>query len=382
MERIDNVNRDRILWCCQDQGITVDELASETDVAPATIQKFLAGEGGFTFNQIKKIADYFGRGVLFFLEPGQVQPEAVHTFQFRTLANSKPELSPKLRALIERVEYQRDVYLALLEDIDAEDRPTFTPPDVAGRSPEEAAAAARRWLNLGLQNSFDSYRQAIEAKGVLVFRSNGYAGRWQIAKENPILGFSIYDERCPVIVVKKQDFPARQSFTLAHELGHVLLHRTSWIDDERDFDSHEVGEQQANAFAGFFLVPDEVLTMVDDRARPADVAAYEGWLDLPRRRSGASTEAILRRLLGVGRLSQEDYGAYRQWRQAVQVPADDSGNRQYRYREPRHIFGDRYVRTVLGSLEAGKITLARASTYLDSLKIRDLRQLEQFYAGH
>jgi hypothetical protein len=53
----------------------------------------------------------------------------------------------------------------------------------------------------------------------------------------------------------------------------------------------------------------------------------------------------------------------------------------YRYREPKHVFGDTFVRTVLDALNASHITLARASSYLDSLKIKDLHQLEHFYAG-
>jgi len=130
------------------------------------------------------------------------------------------------------VEKQREVYLSLREDMDDADRPQFSPPDLSGEDPREAARIARQWLGLKDQNSFDTYREALESRGVLVFRSNGYNGKWQIAKENPILGFSLYDAACPVIVVKKQDWDTRQTFTLMHELGHLLLHKTSSIDDE------------------------------------------------------------------------------------------------------------------------------------------------------
>jgi len=40
-----------------------------------------------------------------------------------------------------------------------------------------------------------------------------------------------------------------------------------------------------------------------------------------------------------------------------------------------------FVRTVLDALDARNITLAKASSYLDSLKIKDLHQLERHYAG-
>lgn len=58
-----------------------------------------------------------------------------------------------------------------------------------------------------------------------------------------------------------------------------------------------------------------------------------------------------------------------------------NGGRDARFREPSHIFGDRFVRTVLDALNGRYITLAKASRYLDGLKINDLHQLERFYAG-
>ncbi len=381
MERIRAINASRIEWCCAERGITPEQLAAECRIALPTMQKVIESDGALTFGQLRTVADYFGRGVLFFLEESPVDPQQVHTPQFRTLANQKPELSPKIKTLIERVEHHRDFYVAQREYLDATDFPRFDPPNLAGRSVAAAARIAREWLGLGAANSFDTYRQAVEAKGVLVFRSNGYNGRWQIAKESPILGFSLYDAQCPVIVVKKLVWEPRQSFTLIHELGHILLHKISSIDDESDFRSHEGAEREANAFAGLVLVPDEFLRTIDDHGLPQEVALYDDWLEPQRRAWGVSAETILRRLLDAGWLPQARYAEYRTWRDNTATTVqDDFGSRAYRHREPRHIFGDIYVRTVLNSLYARNITLAKASTYLDSLKIKDLHQLARLYA--
>lgn len=382
MKRIQSINAARIEWCCADRGMTPDELARAVGIAEASLAKALAGESGLTFNQLRKIAAFFGRGTLFFLEPGPVNEEKVHTPQFRTLANQKPELSPRLKLFIERVERQRAIYLELREELDAEDIVRFSPPAIGGLSIPEAARVVREWLGLGERNTFESYRRAVEAKGLLVFQSNGYAGKWQIAKDSPISGFALYHRDCPVIVVKKQDTDRRQSFTLMHELGHVLLHKVSWIDDEEDLHSHEGKEREANAFAGLLLLPDTFLQSIRDEGRPADVAEFNDWLQPQRRRWGVSTEVILRRLMDVGRLTRADYHEYRQWWRQQGTPAKESGgSREYRNREPKHIFGDSYVRTVLDALNSRRITLAKASTYLDNLKISDLHKLERHYAG-
>lgn len=75
-----------------------------------------------------------------------------------------------------------------------------------------------------------------------------------------ISGF--YDPEDNKIYVNEREFPLRQSFTVAHELGHALLHR-DWAGSEnyrilwRDgqFESGEVHEREANAFAANLLVP-------------------------------------------------------------------------------------------------------------------------------
>jgi Zn-dependent peptidase ImmA (M78 family) len=379
MERIQLINPDRIAWCCADHGITPEMLASELDIAKASMERVMAGEAGLTFGQLRKIADYFGRGVLFFLETTPVSDELVHTAQFRTLANQKPELSAKLKGLIERVEQQRAIYLNLRDELKDSEHPQFTPPDVAGLEIPEAARVAREWLQLGATNDFDTYRAAVENKGILVFRSNGYHGKWQIAKESPILGFTLYDANCPVIVIKKR-FETQQAFTLMHELGHLLLHKISSIDDEQDFQSHDGREREANAFAGHLLVPDDFLNQINDADRPNDVSRFDEWLEASRKGWGVSGEMILRRLLDAGRLSTGQYAAYRQWLGATVTLSADRGSRLYRHREPKHVFGNTFVRTVLDALDNRHITLAKASTYLDNLKISDLHQLERHLA--
>ena len=381
MERIQSINPKRIAWCCADHGITPSDLAAELGIAAASMERVMAGQDGLTFNQLRKVAAYFGRGVLFFLEEGPVNEVQVHTSQFRTLANQKPELSTKLKVLIERVEKQREIYLSLREDLDDTDQLWFSPPDLPPQDPREAAGLARQWLNLTEENSFETYRTAVEAQGILVFQSNGYNGKWQIPKDNPVIGFTLYDPTCPVIVVKKQTWESRQSFTLIHELAHLLLHKTSVIDDEQDLQSYQGQEYEANAFAGHLLVPDSFLKDFLDTERPDEVSEYDAWLAQPRRAWGVSSEVILRRLLDAGRLPQSSYVAYRQWRTETGTPSREGGSRQYRHREPKHVFGNTFVRTVLDALNAQLITQAKASSYLDSLKIKDLHQLEKHYAA-
>ena len=376
MERLTLNNPSRILWCCQDFGITPEDLARDAGINFATLELALTGAAALTYNQLSKLADFFGRGLLFFLEDSDVETAEIHSAQFRTIANQKPELPQKLRKLIERVERHRELYLSLIEDLRL-DAPIFNPPDISGMTGQNVSTAVREWLELSPINTFESYREALDKKGILVIQSNGYNGKWQIPSENAILGFSLFHDQCPVIVVKKQRWPAQQVFTLFHELGHILIHKDSSIDDEADLQSHQGREQQANSFAGLTLVPDQLLSQIDIGKMPENVEDLPSWLNHWRNLWGVSTEVILRRFADSGQISWEKYNLFREWN-LNNIPADqEGGNRQYRHREPKHIFGDSYVRAVFEAKNSRQISLARASRYLDDLKIRDMHLLER-----
>jgi len=384
MEHIRSINLERILWCCADSGITLEQLAKDIDIAPSTFDGLQNNTGkGLSFSQLRKVSNYFGMTVLFFVDDDPISVERVRTPAFRTLTNQKPEIPISLKKLIERTEIQKGIYLNLLEDLQEAEVSTFSPPKVDGGDIKSAANIARSWLELHEEGNFERFRDAVESKGVLVFRSNGYKGKWQIPKDSPILGFNLYDKDHPLIFVRKHFSESKQNFTLMHELGHVLLHRNSSIDDEKDFLAASGRESEANKFAGLILVPDKFLLKINDADRPQDVSDYDIWLKEHSIRWGVSVEVILRRLLDEGRLPQSKYSAYRLWWGDQKLALEEAkGSRKYRHREPKHIFGGEFVRVVIGSIQSGKVTLNKASKYLDGISVRDLRQLEAHLVNH
>lgn len=381
MERIDTLNPDRIQWCLDDFGVTPEELGDRAGVSAATMKAVLAGEKGLTFAQLQRVAAFFGRDLLFFARRGPVREQSLRSPQFRTLTNQRPDLDPGARKLIERVGWFREVFLALREGLDEEDEPRFDPPAVDRRDPAAAAEAARAWLGLDGLRDWKAHRAAVEAKGVMVLLGTGRRGSVWMDEAWGVVGFSVFHETLPVIVVRRHDADARQSFTLMHELGHLLLHRSSFLDGEQDLFRTRGREREANAFGGHLLVPDAVLAGIDDARRPAEPADFAGWLRPATLGTGASTEVVLRRLLDAGRLPADAYAAYRAY--VAALPKPDSGNppRMYREREPLNLFGEGYVRTVLTALSAKQITLNKACGFLDNLKLKSLHELEAHVAG-
>nr|WP_319401783.1 XRE family transcriptional regulator [uncultured Carboxylicivirga sp.] len=63
------------------------------------------------------------------------------------------------------------------------------------------------------------------------------------------------DEGCPIIIINKRFSNDRKRFTLAHELGHMIMHVLGGfpIPDYRD---HKTREREADMFASEFLMPE------------------------------------------------------------------------------------------------------------------------------
>lgn len=93
-----------------------------------------------------------------------------------------------------------------------------------------------------------------------------YADFTSISKGNEIAGFIDFDAR--KIYINKDDSPNRQRFTIAHELGHYLLHK-DYVKDESKYNvllrrplknlDYTPEEQEANCFAAELLVPKDLL---------------------------------------------------------------------------------------------------------------------------
>ena len=106
------INPTHLQWCCEAIDVDIDHLSNDINIAKTTLQK-----AEVSIQQLTKIAKYFNRGLLFFLESDDVLEDKIYSPQFRTINNQTPIHDRKLRALIERVEKQRQIYLGLMEDL-------------------------------------------------------------------------------------------------------------------------------------------------------------------------------------------------------------------------------------------------------------------------
>jgi Zn-dependent peptidase ImmA (M78 family) len=108
---------------------------------------------------------------------------------------------------------------------------------------ENAARAIRTHWGLGI-DPIPNLSELLEERGIKILSSelgdiDGLTAKVRRKNGDPI----------PVIVIKKNAWAERKRFTLAHELGHMLLEIGAGVDVEK----------AVNRFAGAFLMPVEAL---------------------------------------------------------------------------------------------------------------------------
>lgn len=81
--------------------------------------------------------------------------------------------------------------------------------------------------------------------------------------DNNISGYVDHENR--EVVLNKNETPERRRFTLAHELGHIILnsnnriqHRDNILNNQLDIYANDDKEVEANYFAGCILMPRDV----------------------------------------------------------------------------------------------------------------------------
>lgn len=214
-----------------------------------------------------------------------------------------------------------------------------------------------------------------------VFELMGHLGlnvvRWPMRADGPD-GFYIRKGELAVIAVNSDKRLGRQRFTVCHELGHHLFDRQSCID--RDiFDTKNVPERRANAFAAYFLMPREGVQRWIERSygrgqRPGTLDAAT-MVHLGHH-FGASFEATLYHLHNLGRLRQhevEELKKVQPERIARRMGYDLAIEEQ---EWGRAVLPPDFVRRALQAYASGDISLARLAELLRTDE-RSARQLAE-----
>lgn len=141
-------------------------------------------------------------------------------------------------------------------------------------------------------------RNLVEAAGAFVHCFTGI-------DTEIVRGFAIYDDLMPIIGLNNDDRYPAKTFSIIHELVHLIKRSSAVCNDMADSISLQSEEVFCNAVAGAVLVPRVNLSRQLGEYTPneIDLDIVSSLAD----KFSVSKEVICRRLLDTGRISQQKY---------------------------------------------------------------------------
>lgn len=275
------------------RGLSKGQLASLVGVSASTVTKWCKGDQSPEAETFERIANVLNLQSEWLTRP-LLKPISPPLYRKNSSA-----LKAGLAKLQARTEWGQEITVLLTEHVDYPDvklpERSFTDPAQIRKADIEAAAEECRDLwQLG-RGPIQDLLLAAEGAGIVVFREET-----DIAVVEGLSCWSPQLDGRPLIHLsadKANGFRSR--FDLAHEIGHLVLHKHMEHKPE-DKVRYNLMERQAHQFAGALLLPAQ--TFASDVRVPINLDN----LLILKQRWGASVGAMLMRLHFLGLLGDDE----------------------------------------------------------------------------
>lgn len=249
----------RIYQARVSRSFSMQDLASLVDVTKQAISQYEKGLNRPSMLTISRMADVLHYPTSFFYKEYETSASENSALFFRSrkttrvkdreAAKVKSELFAEITKYLSTYVDFPDVKFPSLEEYD-EDPSVITAIDTI----EEYAAYLRHFWKLGC-GPIDNLTNIVQKNGVALSQFDLRVGK--------IDGFSLWHDRRPYIYANAEKYTnARIRFSIAHELGHLLMHSDYFSDEDIATKSvvREKIETEADLFASAFLLPKETFS--------------------------------------------------------------------------------------------------------------------------
>lgn len=336
------------------RGLTKGQLASLVGVAASTVTKWCKGDQSPESETFDRLASVLNLQPEWLTRP-MLQP--VTPPLYRSNASTLKTARAKLEA---HTEWAQETALLLSDYVDYPNlnlpKRGFTDPEqISNEDIESAADECRKMWRLG-KVPIQNLALAAEGAGIIIVR--------QETEISVIEGLSAWSiPLCrPVVLLSADKANAfRSRFDLAHEIGHLILHKH--IPRTDALERYNQMEKQAHRFAGALLLPAETF------ATEARIPPNLDNLLILKQRWGASVAAMMMRLHALGLLSDDEKLALFKRRSARWGSKAEPGDDKWEPEEPRLL-----RRTVELLISEGILEAEGVPRYL-GLSPRDIEKL-------
>jgi Zn-dependent peptidase ImmA (M78 family)/DNA-binding XRE family transcriptional regulator len=264
------------------RGLKQEELAQRVGLDKTTISKYERGDRTPDAAQAVLLADCLHFPLSFFSQ-SDVGPITMEGVSFRARRSEvKAATRERTLASLQMASQVLEATTAQMFRLPSPDLPGIT-----GVPPDVAADRLRSEWNLG-SYPIPNMVHLLEAKGIRVY--------WFHEDDPSVDAVSKVQDSVPFALLSQRPRGGeRMRFDLAHELGHLVMHR-----GQREFSIKQI-EDEANAFAAAFLVPEDAFRKECPR--------YPSLLALLNLKSrwGISLQALIHRCYALGIYSESQY---------------------------------------------------------------------------
>jgi Zn-dependent peptidase ImmA (M78 family)/transcriptional regulator with XRE-family HTH domain len=277
------VNPEMVRLARESRGFTQSEVAEGTQVHQGVISRLELGTADVLPEKLQLIAEFLHYPISFFYQDEVYSGLGISVVFYRKRAST---LIKHMRRLEAAVNVRRIHAKALMRDMSLGIRNEFSTLDIDEMAGDAAAVAQMVRASWKVQpGPINNLIALIESAGAVVFRFP-FGTR-------DIDALSVWPDSSPPIFLLNSEADAdRARFSLAHELGHMVMHRRV----------SETIEDEADQFASEFLMPkkdiqQDLFGMTLERA--SSLKPY--WR--------VSMAAIVRRSHDLGCMSDERYSS-------------------------------------------------------------------------
>ncbi|OHB51749.1 MAG: hypothetical protein A2Y12_01300 [Planctomycetes bacterium GWF2_42_9] len=230
-----NYNFAMIALAREFRGWTQKQLSDAIGISQATISKYELGSVPPTSEDIELIARVLSFSTELFKQPDQIFALGSSLIFHRKRVNIPMRIQKRVQA---EVNLRNMQISRLLRPIEFDHKFHMIPPEAAGDNPERVAREVRRLWGISSGPIADLTRIVENAGGIIVHVDFG---------THLIDGAHLWITGMPPVFFMNQAVSGeRYRFSLAHEVGHAIMHHSSALDDV---------EEEATLFASEFLMP-------------------------------------------------------------------------------------------------------------------------------
>lgn len=253
--RLAEYQPERLMQARKLRGLSQPDLAIKTGLTRQAISLFEKKLNGITPSPetLVKLAQSLNVNITFFTMPlrkseSELQVDSAYNFRsFKSALKLNREQSKVCLHLLAGMVDFFEEFVDISNQLPKFNVPHFS--ELTDDEIEEFATATRRQWGLG-DGVIPDLTKLLENKGVIVA---------YLDFANGIDGVSAWINSKPVVVLSNKATAVRSRASLAHELGHLILHGNVSHEDLEDKETLDMIEGQAWHFAGCFLMPESTI---------------------------------------------------------------------------------------------------------------------------